>query len=501
MKGALLFAIGIFLIGASSYAANPHKVIVGSKSFTEGYILGEIVAQTLEAAASANGSKKVTIERRLGMGGTGILYQALESGDIDLYAEYTGTIADTVLKDRSFKSFAEIQLALKSRGMVMSPPLGFNNTYAIAVRREFAERHRLTKISDLSRVAADARVGFSYEFTTRNDGMIGLTRVYDLKFGPKVRTMEHTLAYEAIRANALDVIDIYSTDAKIDQLNLTLLKDDQGLFPGYQAVVLARSDFVATHPDLWAEIQLLFDRIHEPEMRALNAQVDRDGKSFEAAASSFLGKTIQSEDRSASLRAQLGARTREHLLLVGIALLFSIFVGVPLGIIATQNRYLGQTILLFSGLVQTIPSLALLCFLIPMFGIGMGSALVALCLYGLLPVVTNTYIGLRSIDPVLIETSSALGLGQWESLIRIRIPLASRAILSGIRTSAIVGIGTATLAALIGAGGYGATILSGLATNDMHVIFLGAAPAAVMALAAHGVFEIVERALVPKGLR
>lgn len=490
-----IFLSVLLMLSRDAFATE--RIVVGSKAFTEGYILGEIVAQTLDAAAM---NTDIRIERRLGMGGTGILYQALINGDIHMYPEYTGTIADTILKDRRRRTFSEIQLALRPRGLMMSPPLGFNNTYAIAVRTEFAMMHGITKISDLARVAEFARVGFSHEFTTRGDGAIGLNRVYRLRFG-NVKTMEHSLAYEAIRSESLDVIDIYSTDAKIDQLGLVLLKDDQGLFPSYQAVILARIDFVKHHPDLWAAIQRLYDQVDEATMRSLNVMVDRDRQTFDAAAAAYLGKNQNLDPRSDSLVAKLGPRTREHLILVGSALLFSILFGVPLGIIANQNRYLGQAILLLSGVVQTVPSLALLCFLIPFFGIGVGSALVALCLYGLLPVVTNTFIGLRSIDPNLLETARALGLGTWQVLIRIRLPLASRAILSGIRTSAIVGIGTATLAALIGAGGYGATILSGLATNDMHVILLGAAPAAVMALATHGLFEIIEMMLVPKGLR
>ena len=383
----------------------------------------------------------------------------------------------------------------------MSLPFGFNNTYALAARASFASEKGLSKISDLAGVLRTARVGFSHEFTTRNDGVPGLARVYGLQFGGKQIAMEHSLAYEAINNSTLDIIDVYSTDAKIEKLGLVLLRDNRGLFPSYEAVVLARLDFVAKYPILWGAVQNLYNQIDEQTMRALNNAVDHDKVSFESTASSFLGKVQNSDTRSDLAKSRLGHRTQEHLVLVSLALLFSIIVGLPLGIIASQNRYLGQAILLLSGLVQTIPSLALLCFLIPLFGIGTGAALVALCLYGLLPVVINTFTGLKSIDPRLLEMSDALGLNRTQSLLRIRIPLASRSILAGIKTSAIVGIGTATLAALIGAGGYGATILSGLATNDNEIIVYGAAPAALMALVTHFVFELIASKLVPKGLR
>jgi osmoprotectant transport system permease protein len=490
------------LLCFSKVLSAAEMVNVGSKAFTEGYVLGEILAQTLEES----NDRSVKINRRLGMGGTGILYQGLLSGEIQLYSEYMGTITEVILKQPQLKKFDEIQAALKSLGLIMSKPLGFNNTYAIAVRRDFAEKYSLTKISELAAHLESARLGFSHEFATRADGLPGLRSTYGFaNFGStsdeNLHTMEHSLSYEAIAKNELDVIDVNSTDAKIKTLNLTVLEDDKKFFPRYDAVILARADFTERHANLWLSVKSLEQKISADTMRDLNALVDDERRSFADVANFFLGKKANEGTRSMIDKARLFDRTSEHLVLVGVALVFSILVGIPLGIIATQSRVLGQTILLVSGVVQTIPSLALLCFLIPLFGIGFGSALVALCLYGLLPVVMNTFTGLRSIDPALLETSKALGLGRWQSLIRIRIPLASRTIMSGVKTSAIVGIGTATLAALIGAGGYGATILSGLATNDVKTIFMGAAPAAVMALVAHGVFEILDSVLIPKGLR
>lgn len=505
MKNIVVGLFGLSLLFASRIAPSAtQKVIVGSKIFTESYILGEIVAKKLELSPSEN---RATVERRLGMGATGILFQALVSGDISMYPEYTGTIAEAILKRPDLKTFDEIQDALKPLGLTMSRPLGFNNTYALAVRREVADKFNLVRISDLKPVLSQIRIGFGHEFTTRSDGSPGLAAVYKINLAARTRAMAHSLAYEAIRDGSIDLTDVYSTDSKIETLGLVVLEDDLGAFPRYEAVVLARSEFVAANADLWSAIQSLGGTINENRMRDLNARVERDRQNFKSAANGYFESSLaaaRTEKRIQILDLQKGRialRTKEHLILVGLALLFSLILGVPLGILATQNRSFGQLILILSGVLQTIPSLALLCFLIPLFGIGIGSSLIALCMYGLLPVVMNTFVGLRSIDRNLLDTAAALGLTYWQALFRIRLPLASRSILSGLRTSAITGIGTATLAALIGAGGYGATILAGLAINDIEMITLGAAPAAIMALAVHGIFELIDARLIPKGLR
>jgi osmoprotectant transport system permease protein len=477
---------------ATSLAQNkkPARVSVGSKAFTEGYLLGELIAQTIGDDAQ--------VTRKFGLGQTGVLFEALKNGDIDLYPEYTGTISEAILKRPSLTSFDDIQKALAPLGLFMSRPLGFNNTYAIAVSRDFAERTGVKTISDLAWHANEARAGFSSEFMSRADGYRALARKYGFKFTETPQSMEHSLAYKAIEDDKVDVIDAYSTDAKIDKLGLVVLEDDKLFFPRYDAVILARLAFLDSEPTLWKKLQTLESSIDEESVRKLNAAVDIDKESFREAVSHYRGVEVKPFNQTFD---RIWRRTKEHVFLVAVALLFSVAIGIPLGVLATKHRGLGQTILLFSGTVQTIPSLALLCFLIPLAGIGTKSALIALCLYGLLPVVMNTFVGLQSIDPHLIEMTRALKLSSWQSLIRIRLPLASRNILAGIRTSAVIGIGTATLAALIGAGGYGAIILSGLAINDTNIILMGAIPAAVLALVTHGLFEALGFVIIPRGLR
>jgi osmoprotectant transport system permease protein len=486
---ACLSLVCLALLSSTAMAA----VVVGSKIFTEGYVLGELAAQTIESA-----KPPVAVVRKLGMGSTGILFQALNSGAIDVYSDYTGTLAEAILKNPNLKSVTEIRAALLKTGIVISAPLGFDNTYALAVREDFAQRNGLRTISDLIRLRDSLRTGFSYEFMDRQDGYPGLAQRYRLGLDPAhVNRMEHSLTYQAIAQGAVDVIDVYSTDAKIREFKLRVLTDNLGYFPSYQAVWVARAAFVAQHPAQWQALRGWENHLSQSTMQDLNAQVDLDKRSVAQVISGFRGTSATTD----TIAAQIGRRTLEHLWLVGASLAFSLLVGVPLGIVAARRPRAGQIILTFSAITQTVPSLALLCFLIPVFGVGTTPALAALCLYSLLPVVLNTFTGLRSIDPKHVENARAFGLTPRQILVRIELPLASPALLTGIRTATIVSIGTATLAALVGAGGYGVPIVSGLSLNDVPTILTGAIPAALMAWAAHLGFNALGRVVIPAGLR
>jgi osmoprotectant transport system permease protein len=198
---------------------------------------------------------------------------------------------------------------------------------------------------------------------------------------------------------------------------------------------------------------------------------------------------------------RIATRTVEHLFLVAVSLAAAIAFAVPLGVFAWRRPRLGQGILATAGVIQTIPSLALLVFMIPLLGIGAGPAVVALFLYSLLPILRGTHSGLSGIAPELLESAEALGLPGREVLRRIELPLAAPSMLSGIKTAAVIDVGTATLGALIGAGGYGQSILTGIRLADTGLILEGAIPAGVMALAVQGAFDLLERAIVPRGLR
>jgi osmoprotectant transport system permease protein len=491
--GLIAGVVGFGCRAASAAGAAAEPIVIGGKIFTESYVLGEIAAQTIQAQTHA----PVTV--KLGMGSTGILFEALRTGAIDVYPDYSGTLAEAILKQPNLKSLDDIRRALGAFDMTISGSLGFNDTYALAVKEEFAQAHHLNSIGDLAAIQSSIKAAFSYEFMDRKDGYPGLVDSYRLHFDPKqVNRMEHALSFQAIEQNAVNLIDVYSTDAKIKKLHLRLLKDDHHYFPVYQAVWVARNAFVTQHPREWQALLGLEGKISEQAMLDMNAQADIQKIAFKKIAADFLGAEAP---KAESLFDGIVHRTKEHLWLVGVSLLFSVLVGIPLGVMAVRFHAAGQGILLSSALIQTVPSLALLCFLIPVFGVGTKPALAALCLYSLLPVVLNTFTGIRAINPVHLENARAFGLNPRQILFRVVLPLASPTLLAGIKTATIVSIGTATLAALVGAGGYGAPIVSGLSLNDVPTILTGAIPAAVMALVAHGLFEVLGMVLIPAGLR
>jgi len=493
-----LAVLGALLATASVAGAAPDGVIrVGSKSFTESYILAEVVAQLVERVGEAR------VERRVGLGGTGVTYRALESAAIDLYPEYTGTLSRVILKDPTLERVEALRARLEARGLTISDALGFANTYALAVRADRAEALGLKRIGDLAR-HPELRAAFSSGFLEREDGWPGLRVRYGLTL-PRVTVMEHALTYRAIASGDADVMDVFSTDGQLERLRLRLLEDDRRFFPDYSAVLLARRELAERFPRTWARLrEALEGRIDGRRMAQLNALVDLDGKPIAEAAAVFLGGDAAPASGSGSRRAMLaeiGVLTLSHLVLVLISVGAAIVLGIPMGIVAARYRRVGQLELSVVAMLQTVPALALLMFMIPLFGIGQGPALVALSLYALLPIARNTYAGLMAIDRTLLEIAWVLRLGELRRLLRIDLPLSAIAIMAGIKTAAVTTVGTATLAAFIGGGGYGTLIVRGLALDDTATILAGAAPAALMALGFHGLFELADRVVIPRGLR
>ena len=491
---ASLLLLLLFGFPSSGFSSEKPVVRVGSKAFTESFILAEIIARIIEESGEAE------VERRMGLGGTGITHRAVSSGDIDLYPEYTGTLSQAILKDPSLKSVEAIRRRLQGSGLTISDSIGFNNTYALAVREELAEHLGLEAISDL-REHPEMRAAFSAGFTDRDDGWPGLREHYDLRLS-EVRVIEHALSYEALSQGKVDIIDIYSTDGRLEKLDLRILQDDREFFPDYEAVMFVREDFIERYPRTWERLeQALVNQIDDREMSRLNALAELDGKSLAEVSSLFLKTELPSQGRTDTVWKEVFALTLDHLYLVAISLGLAGLVGIPLGLVAARFKKLGQIELMSVGVLQTIPSLALLCFMIPLFGIGKIPSLVALFLYALLPIVRNTYTGMISLDRQLLEIAGVLGLNWWQRLLRIELPLSSVNILAGIKTSAVLTVGTATLAAFIGGGGYGTLIVRGLALDDLSITLAGAVPAAVMALVIHALFELLDRILIPRGLR
>jgi osmoprotectant transport system permease protein len=432
------------------------------------------------------------------MGGTIILWEALRGGQIDAYPEYTGTIATEILKSDSGVSLDQIRASLEKLGVGMTAPLGFNNTYALVMRRSEAQRLGIRTISDLQRYP-EVKFGLTHEFLERQDGWRPLRQRYGLP-QQNIIGIDHALGYSALANGSIAVKDAYSTDAKIEQNDLFVLEDDLHFFPKYEAVFLFRS---STRADAIAALRRLEGTLDETRMVRLNAEAERT-KNYARAADLYFERSAGSPNAlNDPFSRKLARWTLRHLQLAGFSLLLSIMVGIPLGIVASRGGAIGHIILGFAGVVQTIPSLALLALLVPLpfFGISLRTAVAALFLYGLLPIVRNTATGLQDIPRSLRESAVALGLSPIARLWKIYLPIASRSILSGIKTSAVINIGTATLAALIGAGGLGEPIISGLNLNDHVTILEGAIPAAVLALLVQWCFDLLDRVLIPKGLR
>jgi osmoprotectant transport system permease protein len=399
---------------------------------------------------------------------------------------------------------------LGKMGIGMTKPLGFSNTYALVMKRKRASDLGIHTISDLQK-HPELKFGLTHEFLDRQDGWQPLAATY-LLGSQNVIGIDHAIGYDALRSGAIDVKDAYSTDAKIADYDLIVLKDDRRFFPDYDAVFLYR---LSIDEKVVAALRALEGKIDDAKMTRLNAEAERT-KDYTQAANFFFTSDRESAGDLTGLTSQvsrpvfgesfwhkLARWTARHLELAGLSLLLSIIVGLPLGIWASRGGAIGHLILGFAGIVQTIPSLALLALLVPLpfFGISVRTAIAALFLYGLLPIVRNTATGLQDIPRSLRESAIALGLSPRARLWQIYLPMASRSILGGIKTSAVINVGTATLAALIGAGGLGEPILSGLNLNDHATILQGAIPAAVLALLVQSFFDLLDRVLIPKGLR
>jgi osmoprotectant transport system permease protein len=464
-----------------------HTVAVGAKKFTESVILAEMGTQLANNAGLES--------HRDDLGGTPALWLALTQGDIDAYPEYTGTIIRQILKSDP----PDLAAALAAHGVRISAPLGFRNNYALGMRKDVALAKGIAKISDL-RGHPELRFGFIHEFLDRRDGWPGVRRHYDLP-QTNVQGMNHTLAYRALVEGAIDLTEMYTTDGEIAQYDLLPLKDDLNFFPAYEAVWLYRADLAQRQPAVVGQLRRLEGRISETQMQRMNAAVQEGKRQEGAVAAEFLRSElgVNTQTSDGTLVERVLTTTYEHLLLVIPSLLAAILIGIPLGVIAARQPRFSRVIFAVTGILQTIPSLALLLFMIPVMmwlvgkGTGAPPAIAALFLYSLLPIVRNTHTGLTGIPASLRESAEALGLPPLAILWRIELPLAMPTILAGVRTAAVISVGTATLGGFIGAGGYGRPILRGIDKFDIPLMLEGAVPAAVLALLIEGLFELVER--------
>jgi osmoprotectant transport system permease protein len=507
--------LALTLLWGGHAAAQESPVVVATKPFAESYLLGEMFSQLLE-------SRGIEVDRRPGLGATEVAFGALRSGAVDVYPEYTGTGLLAILGQQppaeAGEAFRTVAREFQARwGVRWLPPLGFENTYAIAVRRATADSLELATLSDLARVAPELVGGFSPDFIGRADGLEGLRAEYGLH-PREVRALLQAVKYLALAEGEVDVIDGYATDGQIARYDLVVLEDDRHFFPPYEAAALVSSRVARTRPDVVAALSELSGLLDEPSMRALNRRVEVDGESVAAVAADALGVLGLLDDDAVarqarpsradgfvaylwSRRAVTGRLTVRHLVLVLISLGAAILVAVPLGLWLERIRTMAEGAIRAVGLLQTIPAIALLAFMIPLLGIGAPPAVAALFLYSLLPILRNTFAGVRDADPVAVEAARALGMTDRQLLLQVRLPLAAPVIMAGIRTAAVINVGTATLAAFIGAGGLGDPIVAGLALSDTRMILSGAIPAGALALLVDAGLGWAERVVEPRGLR
>ena len=481
--------LALLLVGLCSWsyaAAKQNPVVVGSKNFNESYLLAEIISQLLESDGYA-------VERRFGLGGTLVCYEALVNEEIDVYVEYTGTVAQGILKQSGSPSIAGLNQQLAPKDLQLLRSIGFNNTYAMAIKEKLAEELQISTVSQLVE-HPELKLAFSLEFLNREDGWPGLKTAYGFSGTPT--GIEHGLAYQAIDSGDIDITDAYSTDGDLARYQLTTLKDDRNYFPEYLAAPFVRRSLDQA---IKTRINELAGTLDDHSMRRLNGEVVVQKRSFADVASEFLLEADLIEvarDDSAAFWQRLIKNTITHLQLTFVALFFGCLFGLIIGIAVYRSRSISRVVVYLAGLMQTVPSIALLALMIPLFGIGFLPAIVALFLYSILPILRNTITALVTIDPLLKRVADAIGLTNRQQLRYVLLPLALPNILAGIKTAAVISIGTATLAAFIGAGGLGEPIVTGLALNDTQLILQGAIPAACLAILVELLFELLERILV-----
>ncbi|MGD9904381.1 MAG: glycine betaine ABC transporter substrate-binding protein [Vicinamibacterales bacterium] len=493
-------------------------IVIGSKPFGESYLLAEIFAQLLEA-------RGVAVSRRFGLGGTEIVFPALTSGAIDAFPEYTGTGLLVVLRAPLARDpaavFDTVSREFARRFDVRwLAPLGFENTYAMSVRTEMAERLGLRTLSDAARHSGELRAGFTADFIGLADGLPALREAYGL--APReVNALAPAVKYRALVDGAVDIIDAYSTDGLLDRFPLTVLDDDRGVFPPYDAAALVRGPLARERPEVVAILGELSGRFDVRRMRRLNARLEVNGEDVAVVARDALAELglvgpgdPAAADGSVAARAaddslwrylwaRRGAIARmsvRHLWLAGLSLALAVVVGLALGLAVARSRW-AEPVTRAVGLLQTVPGIALLAFMLPVLGIGAVPAVAALFLYSLYPIVRAAVTGLGEADRGAVEAAHALGMTPGEIRRYVRVPLAVPVLMAGIRTAAVINVGTATLAAFVGGGGLGDPIVAGLALADSRMVLSGAIPAALLALAVDGGLALAQRALTPAALR
>ena len=508
--------------GGERPSGGQQVIKVGSKHFTEQKILGYMVAELIEARTDLEADRGA-----IGLSGTKMAFQAVQSGEIDLYPEYTGTGWVNILDEEYEPGMTPDDILQQVRqtfrekwNLTWLDPLGFENSYAFAMREAHAEKLGITKVSDLEGHLDDLQPGFDHEFVDRPE-FKRIPDVYGFEFKEReIRLLQPSLMYPAIQAEEVDLIDAFTTDGRVDAYNLRLLEDDKGLFPPYDACLLVRQEVLDEHPELRDALGQLSGRFTMEDMRRLNFEVADTEASPECVAHNFLveeGLLPDGQKRdcggglpewvpgfaAAWINFGIWGQLLRHIKLVAAAMAMAIVVGVGAGLALTRFRTLAPPMLGLASIIQTVPSLALLALMIPIWGIGQPASIAALFLYAVLPILRNTYTAVDEVDPAVIEVGKGMGMTDFQILWKVEIPLCLPVVMAGIRTSMVICVGIATLCTFAAAGGLGDIIWMGMQKGQRGTSYIlaGVVPAVVLALSLDGLIALLQYLLTPKGLK
>ncbi len=501
----ILLKISLCLVSlfAFNLARAKDTISVGSRDFPESVLLAEILSSAIE------NNTDLAVDRKFHLGGVKVCVTAMQANSLDIYPDYTGSLMHNLLGEKSPTEYLDdyLRTSLEQKyKFSLSDKLGFDNSFVLVVRRDFADKHQLKTLSDLQllmikepSLEASLQVAFKHSFIARPDGYDQLKTIYGFDF-KNLRAMEYNIAYDQLKAGRIDLIDAFSTDSRLLDPSLQVLVDDRSALLAYDSVFVLRDELLAKHPELISVLKLLNNSLSNERIIELNKRVAA-GETYNKVAQSFL-TSLGSGSQKALIepvsRFQQDSRLllralKQHLILSLTALLIAIVLGISLGIYISYNAIAARIILAIGSVTQVIPSLALLALLIPIFGLGFKPALVALSIYALLPIVQNTYTGIISIAPEYMDLARSLALKPWTIISKVQVPMALATIIAGIRTSSVICIGAATLATFVGAGGLGDLIKAGIDLNSNYMIALGAVPAAILALSISYALSLIEK--------
>ncbi|WP_429710011.1 ABC transporter permease/substrate-binding protein [Bacillus rhizoplanae] len=284
-----IVAVAVITIAPFLWSTQKKDIIIAGKIGSEPEILIQMYKQLIEQDTD------LKVETRPGFGKTSFVFEALKSGEIDIYPEFTGTALSTFVKEEPKSTdrqevYEQARNGLEQKyNMKLLKPMKYNNTYALAVPKQIAEQYNIKTISDLKNVSSQMKAGFTLEFADREDGYKGIQKLYNIQF-PNLKTMEPKLRYSAVQSGDVNVIDAYSTDSELQQYGLQVLEDDRGLFPPYQGAPLLREETLKKYPEIEKSLNKLAGKITDEEMRKMNYEVNVEGKAAENVAHEFLQK-------------------------------------------------------------------------------------------------------------------------------------------------------------------------------------------------------------------